>query len=197
MRVPSLRNASASRQPPPETPWQVGRLPDSPAASPCGSRWLRRKPSQPRGSGSWQAGWQADLPEARRPSASFTDDRPPIPALFGCCRLRQPLRCACLAPNSGWMRCIPVGVASPQRPACHSSGGVLFQARWSPESPLPPRCRSRRARRQRAGRDTTPGRPVLLRPVALNPGKPRDRRGQVPPCVDRLPGNELDYRVVR
>ncbi|MBI1915140.1 MAG: hypothetical protein HYS12_10435 [Planctomycetes bacterium] len=52
--------------PPPETPWQVGTLLDSPAATPCGSRRLRRRGSLPRGGVSWQAAWQADLPETRR-----------------------------------------------------------------------------------------------------------------------------------
>src|SRR5262245_8213608 len=33
--------------------------------------------------------------------------------------------------GSSWMPCIPGGVAPPQRLACQSSEGVLFQARWS------------------------------------------------------------------
>src|SRR5262249_20245781 len=35
----------------------------------------------------------------------------------------------CLVPESSWMLCIAGGVAPPQHPACHSSEGVLFQAR--------------------------------------------------------------------
>src|SRR5439155_16735879 len=52
---------------PPETPWQVGTLPNSPDATACESRWLRRRGSLPRGGRSWHAAWQAALPDARRP----------------------------------------------------------------------------------------------------------------------------------
>ena len=61
------------------------------------------------------------------------------------------------------MRCIPGGAAPLQRPAFQSSEGVLFQARCcSPESPPPPRGRSRRARQRRAGWDN------LSRPARLS-----------------------------
>src|SRR5215813_11913908 len=70
------------------------------------------------------------LPAARR-STCETDGVFLGPSRGSVCRCSCPcrrLRCACLVSKSSWMPCIPGGVAPPQRLACHSSEGVLFQA---------------------------------------------------------------------
>src|SRR5262249_41664255 len=58
------------------------------------------------------------------------------------------------------------GLGQPRRTSFRSAED--FREGGSPESPPPPRCRSRRTRRRRAGRDC-PGQPVLIRPGALLP----------------------------
>src|SRR5262249_13854032 len=72
-----------------------------------------------------------------------------------------------------------VGLEQPRRPQFRRRHGAV--AGGSPESPPPPRCRSRRARQERAGRDTTPGRPASFplreapRPDAGQTGRARLR----------------------
>ena len=92
------------------------------------------------------------------------------------------------------MRCIPGGAAPLQRPAFQSSEGVLFQARCcSPESPPPPRGRSRRARR-RAGQGLSLAGPCYLVPprwfpINSRPGKPGPLRFLL--LVEPLPRRHL------
>src|SRR5262249_4545066 len=96
---------------------RAARLPPLPDASTVRAAWL--------------ADLQLDPIRAGLASSSLCSSTRPT----GGCRVFrgsapcQPLRCACLVPKSSWMPCIVGGVAPPQRLACQSSEGVLFQAR--------------------------------------------------------------------